>query len=176
MQHWPFHFLALCKWFQHATLTFPSSGYVRIIFRCTKSNLAQKRNWTIENSILQMETAVGNRSAAIMAVESLAWRYSIHWILSKPQRQFFDHLKTFEWNLFFSGDPGRSARLWWQLCCSSQSQCSNSWGEKSIRLIFVMLGRNKTTITNSLKVVETPVIVPEGDIATLRIRVSGNPA
>ena len=44
------------------------------------------------------------------------------------------------------------------------------------KVFFVMRERNKTTITNLLKVVETPVIVPEGDIATLRIRVSGNPA
>ena len=41
--------------------------------------------------------------------------------------------------------------------------------------ILVICGRNKTAITNSSQVVETPVIVPEGDIATLRIRVSGNP-
>ena len=42
-------------------------------------------------------------------------------------------------------------------------------------LALMMCGRNKTAIANSSQVVETPVIVPEGDIATLRIRVSGNP-
>ena len=78
-------------------------------------------------------------------------------------------------NIQTLGDPGRGARLWWQLCRSSQSQRANSWGERSIWLTLMLCGRNKTTITNSQKVVETPVIVPEGDIATLRIRVSGNP-